>query len=213
VFVKVLLLVVRLWASFICLAPPSFVGTVTYEKKLLYFHIVDLYIRIYLYNFYLHYCIVLYILLRYITLFADTSTNILLIIGIIFSVFLGPDKHLQFWMSVAVCQWQAKIVCLHNIKAVTYFWQQISHQTETGFNQIRCGKSNNIQLCFVFCGGCRGEGNLWLNFEFEIFYSGSGVSVSHSKVTTNLRCVTFQKSDDLIGTHLPNYTESEARRM
>ena len=84
---------------------------------------IDLYIRIYLYNFYSHYCIVLYILLRYITLLTYASTNILFIIDIIFSVSLGPVEHFQFWMSVAVCQWQAKIACLHNIKAVTYFWQ------------------------------------------------------------------------------------------
>ena len=78
----------------LCGAPP-FVGTVTYEKELLYFHIVDLHVRIYLYYFYLQYCIVLNILFRYNTLFIYTSKNILLIIGITFSVFHGPDKHLQ----------------------------------------------------------------------------------------------------------------------
>ena len=39
--------------------------------------------------------IVLVILKKYNTLFTDTSKSILLIIGITFSVFLGPDAHLQ----------------------------------------------------------------------------------------------------------------------
>ena len=36
------------------LLPPPFVDTATCEKKSLYFHSVDLHIRIYLYYFYLH---------------------------------------------------------------------------------------------------------------------------------------------------------------
>ena len=43
------------------------------------------------------YIIVLFsgILFRYNTLYTYTSKNILLVIGIIFSVFLRPDEHLQ----------------------------------------------------------------------------------------------------------------------
>jgi hypothetical protein len=83
--------------SFIYLCDPSpFLDTVTYEIKLLYFHIVDLYIRIHIYiTFIFNILLLLNILFRYNTLFTYTSKNILLIMGIIFSVFLGPDEHLQ----------------------------------------------------------------------------------------------------------------------
>jgi hypothetical protein len=55
----------------VCPPPPP--TLLTYEKKLLYFHVVDLYIGIYLYYFYLQYFTVLKILFRYNTLFADPS--------------------------------------------------------------------------------------------------------------------------------------------
>jgi hypothetical protein len=43
---------------FLLMDPLPFVDAVTYEKKLLYFHLVDLYISIHLYYFCLQYCIV-----------------------------------------------------------------------------------------------------------------------------------------------------------
>ena len=60
--------------------------------KLLYFYIV-IYILEYIYIIFI-YNIVLFlnILFRY-TIFTYTSKNILLITGIILSVFLGPDEH------------------------------------------------------------------------------------------------------------------------
>jgi hypothetical protein len=48
--------------------PPPPIDAFTCEEKLLYFHFVNLYIRIYIYYFYLQYCIVLNILFRYNTL-------------------------------------------------------------------------------------------------------------------------------------------------
>lgn len=47
-------------------------------------------------------------------------------------------------------------------------------------------KSNKIQICLLCCGGCRAEGNLWLNFKFERFYSYGKVLEAHSKVTVTL---------------------------
>jgi len=69
----------------------------------------------------------------------------------------------------------------HNIKGVTWFWQQLSHPTETRFDQIICEKSNKAQLCLLCCGVCRGNGNLWITFKFEVFYSDSEVSVTHCR--------------------------------
>jgi len=76
--------------------PSTFVNADAYDKKLLHFHIIDLCIRIYVSYLYI---IVLFsdILFRYNTLFTYTSKNILLVIGLIFSVFLGPDEHLQVY--------------------------------------------------------------------------------------------------------------------
>jgi len=44
--------------TYLCKPTPPFVDAVTYDKKLLYFHTVNLYIRIYLYCFYWKHCIV-----------------------------------------------------------------------------------------------------------------------------------------------------------
>jgi hypothetical protein len=95
-FLNLLLLVARLWACRICMSP-TFVNAVTYKKKLLSVHIVHLYIIIYLYFIVFKYFV------RYNTLFTYTSKSIVLRIGIIFSVFLGPNEHLQvFEYPVAV---------------------------------------------------------------------------------------------------------------
>ena len=78
--------------------PPPFVEAVIYEKKLPYFHIVDVYIRIYLYDIYLQYCIFLNILFMCNTLFTYTSKKFSVIFCfIIFSVFLGPDERVQYF--------------------------------------------------------------------------------------------------------------------
>jgi hypothetical protein len=88
---------------YLCGLPP-FVGAVTYEKKLLCFNNVDLYMRIYFINFIYNNVLFLNLLFRYNTLFIYTRKNILLIVGIIFSVLLVPDKHLQvFECPVVVC--------------------------------------------------------------------------------------------------------------
>jgi hypothetical protein len=83
---------------------PPFVDTVTLKNGKFYFCIVDIYIRIYL--CYIMDNIILFpnILLRYNTLFTDRIKSILSITGIILSVFLGPDKHLQVFESLIAVQ-------------------------------------------------------------------------------------------------------------
>jgi hypothetical protein len=66
----------------------------TYEKMLLYFHNVLIYILECIYVT-LNIVCFLNILFRYNTLFTYINKNILLIIGIVFSVSLGPYEHLQ----------------------------------------------------------------------------------------------------------------------
>jgi len=73
---------------YLCGLPP-FIDTVTCEAVVTLFHILDLYIRIYSYYFYLQCCIVyLFFVVPY------TSKSMLLIIGIIFSVLFGLGEHL-----------------------------------------------------------------------------------------------------------------------
>jgi hypothetical protein len=127
-----------------------------------------------------------FILCLGITFFTYAGEHILLTIGIIFNVFLGPDKHLEvFKCPVAVWSVIGEDTFHHDIMAVTYFWQQISHPTENTFNQIKCGKSNKTQLRVLCCGGFKGDGKLWFNFKFAIFYSDSEVSVAYIKFTVN----------------------------
>jgi hypothetical protein len=86
--------------------PQHFVEALTDQKKLLYLHVVLLYIKniyiyIYIYivilisNFNLSTVLFLNIVFWCNTLFSYTSKNILLVLGLIFSVFLWPDEHLQ----------------------------------------------------------------------------------------------------------------------
>jgi hypothetical protein len=68
------------------------------------------------------------------------SRNILLIIGMIFSAFLGPENHLQnFECPVA----PSSVISENHISSQRQgsyiFWQHISHTTENKFNHIRCG--------------------------------------------------------------------------
>jgi len=67
-------------------------------KKVFYSHTVDFYIGIYLYYFCLQYCGVLNTSFRY-NAFFTYIRKLFLIIGIIFKVFLGPDKQLQVFLT------------------------------------------------------------------------------------------------------------------
>ena len=115
-------------------------------------------------------------------MFTYAIRNILLIIGIIFSVFLGPDGHLQvFECPVAVWSVVRDHLCSQRNGGCVLL--TTNHPTETRFNQISCGKSNKIQLCLLCCEGYRRKGNLRFSFKFEIFYSCSEVLVAHSDNT------------------------------
>jgi hypothetical protein len=86
---------------FFCSWPPTIRSRSYLWKERYFISTLLTCIRICLY--YLQYCIFLNISFRYNTLFTYTSTNILLISGIIVSVFLVPDEHLQvFEWPVAV---------------------------------------------------------------------------------------------------------------
>jgi hypothetical protein len=103
--------------------------------------------------------------------------------GITFSVFLGPDEH--FWIfECPVALWlliredhpaaqnQGGYILLRADKPPN--WKQITQTTR--------GKGNKIQLFFFSAArGCTGDGNLWFNFKFQIFYSGNEVSVATKK--------------------------------
>ena len=98
--------------------PPPYVHAVTYEKTLLHFHFFLLFIRIYLYYFYLQYCFVSKYLFRHNTLFTGTTKNVLKINGIVFGVFIVSDEYLCKFVNVRLrCgQLQAKIVSLQNLR-------------------------------------------------------------------------------------------------
>jgi len=91
----------------------------------------------------------------YNTLFTYASQHIPLIIVRWFWWALA-----SIWMYGYSVQWQAKTISPHNTKAVPCFWQSISRPAETTFSQIRFGKSDEIRLCLLCCGGCREERNL-----------------------------------------------------
>jgi hypothetical protein len=69
-----------------------------------------------------------------------------------------------FWMSGCNVAIDKRL----NVKAVMYFWQQLSHPTETRFDQIRCEKSNKTQICHRTVGyaGKRRTFNSILNLNY-----------------------------------------------
>ena len=77
-----------------CLA--HFVDAVTYEKQLLYFHIVDILHHIYI-TFIYNIILFLSILFSSNALFTYTGKNVLLKFGILCSLFFGLDKHLRYF--------------------------------------------------------------------------------------------------------------------
>ena len=71
---------------------------------------------------------------------------------------------------VSTSKCSAKVICNEEYKDVR-------------FKQIKCGKSNKIQLCALCCcGGSRGEGILCFKLKFEIFYSGREILVAHTNL-------------------------------
>jgi hypothetical protein len=141
------------------LPPPSFLDAVTYEKKLLYFHAVGWYIIIHLYYFYLQYCIVFNILFRYNTLFTYTSKNILLILVIILSQFLGPDKQLQvFECPVAV----GSVIREDHLSSRHHGrYALVTANKSLNWNHIQAENTKDkTQPCLMFYGGFRAEGNI-----------------------------------------------------
>jgi len=61
------------------------------------------------------------------------------------------------------------------------FKQKISHTTESRFNQIRCGEKIKYNVAF-FAAVMLGRRELTV-LKFKYFFSGSEVSVAHSRVT------------------------------
>jgi len=136
-----------------CLA--HFVDAVTYEKQLLYFHIVDILHHIYI-TFIYNIILFLSILFSSNALFTYTGKNVLLKFGILCSLFFGLDKHLRYfecpvalWSVITEAhpclQYQGCYLLLTANNSPN--WHQI--------NQTRCGKKTKIQLCLLCCGRCR----------------------------------------------------------
>ena len=69
------------------------------------------------------------------------------------------------------------------MEAVTYFWQQISHPNETRFNEVKSETAIKYNFSFSAAGDAGEKGIFGSVFKFEIFYSGSETSVTHSKFT------------------------------
>jgi hypothetical protein len=62
-------------------------------------------------------------------------------------------------------------ICLGNSGFIEIWqeWRILHMKTdETIFNQIRCGKCNEVHLCLLCCGRCRGQGNVWFSLKLEI---------------------------------------------
>jgi hypothetical protein len=119
------------------------------------------------------YCIVFKCFIKCKILFTYTSGNILMIIGIAFSMLLGPDERLQD-CECPVAVWSV-ISEVH-----------LSSQHPDGYLLLTAnkssGKRNKKHICFLCCWKYRAEENLWFSFEYEIFYSFSEVSVARSEL-------------------------------
>ena len=122
------------------------------------------------------------IFFRYNALFNCTSNNILLTIGIICSLFLGPDEQCKILNVRLQCgQWQET----QRQGCYMLLGQPISHPNEIRFNQIRCEKSNKRQLSLLCFGdaGERGTCESFLNLKYFIqaakFRSSCGPLISH----------------------------------
>ena len=115
---------------------PHFVDTVTYENKVIYFHI-DLYIRIYLYYF--TYTIVL----LYNTCFCYNTLFTYKIVRSQLALYtgcsLGMTNTCKICISGCSVDSDKPRLCVHYYKAVTYVWQQMSQSNETRCSQIICG--------------------------------------------------------------------------
>jgi len=89
-----------------------------------------------------------------ITLFTYTSNNILLIISIIFSVFLGPNKHLQV-IECTVPVWsvisEGLLSSQHQGGCVLLTANKLPN-----WSQILSDKMFE-KLCLLCCSRCRGE--------------------------------------------------------
>ena len=105
------------------------------------------------------------------TLFTYTRKNILLTFGVIFSVFPGPNEHLQV-SECPIAVWS--VTSQDHLSSQHYggcvLLMQIGHRTETGFNQRTCGKRSKIQLCLLCCEdvGEKGTFDSILNFKYFI---------------------------------------------
>jgi hypothetical protein len=105
-------------------------------------------------------------------MFTYTSKNILLIIGIILSVFLKPEN---IRLSC--------IFCPHISRAFPYFWQQITHPDGTRFKYSRCGYSNKLNFTSCAAGNAGKKGTFDSVLKFEILKSGREFSVANRGVT------------------------------
>ena len=115
---------------------PHFVDAVTYENKVIYFHI-DLYIRIYLYYFTYKIVLLSNVFFCYNTLFTYkiVGSQLALYTG----CSLGMTNTCKIWISGCSVDGDKLRSCVHYYKAVTYVWQQMSQSNETRCSQIRCG--------------------------------------------------------------------------
>ena len=138
VSVILFLFVAHLWPWFLCHHPNLHGRYYCYFISTLLIYVLEYIYTTFIYN------IVLYFHMLGITLFTYASQHILLII-----VRWVWWALASIWMSGRSVQWQ------HNTKTVPCFWQSISLTAETTFSQIGFGKSDEISLCLLYCGGCR----------------------------------------------------------
>ena len=70
-----------------------------------------------------------------------------------------------------------------NSKTVVSFWQQISQPDGNRFKKRRYGNSNKLKLIICAAGDAEEKETFDSVLKFEIFESGSDLSVAHSEVT------------------------------